>query len=121
MLAAPFALTLGMGLVTGRFSGGDTTGIQDVPLILINQDDGALGRALVNVFASPELSGLLAPTTGGDPEAARAQVAANEVAGAVIIPAGFSDSIIPRTAAAAAASTVAVSYTHLTLPTSDLV
>lgn len=106
MLAAPFALTLGMGLVTGRFSGGDTTGIQDVPLILINQDDGALGRALVDVFASPELSGLLAPTTGGDPEAARAQVAANEVAGAVIIPAGFSDSIIPRTAAAAAASAV---------------
>jgi ABC-2 type transport system permease protein len=106
MLAAPFALTLGMGLVTGRFSGGDTTGIQDVPVILINQDDGALGRALVDVFASPELSGLLAPTTGGDPEAARAQVAANEVAGAVIIPAGFSDSIIPRTAAAAAASAV---------------
>ena len=106
MLAAPFALTLGMGLVTGRFSGGDTTGIQDVPLILINQDDGALGRALVNVFTSPELSGLLAPTTGRDPDAARAQVAANEVAGAVIIPTGFSDSIIPRMAAAAAASAV---------------
>lgn len=106
MLAAPFALTLGMGLVTGRFSGGDTTGIQDVPVILINQDDGPLGRALVDVFTSPELSGLLAPTTGGDPEAARAQVTANEVAGAIIIPAGFSDSIIPRTAAAAITSTV---------------
>jgi len=106
MLVAPFALTLGMGLVTGRFSGGDTTGIQDVPVILINQDDGPLGRALVDVFTSPELSGLLAPTTGGDPEAARAQVAANEVAGAVIIPASFSDSIIPRTAAAAITSTV---------------
>jgi len=106
MLAAPFALTLGMGLVTGRFSGGDTTGIQDVPVILINQDDGPLGQALVDVFTSPELTGLLAPTTGGDPETARAQVAANEVAGAVIIPASFSDSIIPRTAAAAITSTV---------------
>ena len=108
MLAAPFALTLGMGLVTGRFSGGDTAGIQDVPVILINQDDGPLGQALLDVFTSPELAGLLAPTTGRDPEAARAQVTANEVAGAVIIPAGFSDSIIPRTAAAATAAAVQI-------------
>ena len=106
MLAAPFALTLGMGLVTGRFSGSNTTGIQDIPVIVINQDDGRLGQALVDVFTAPDLAGLLAPTLGSDPEAARAQVTANAVAGAVIIPAGFSDSIIPRSAATAPTTAV---------------
>lgn len=95
MLAAPFALTLGMGAVTGRFSGGTNTGLSDIPVILINQDGGELGNALVEMFSSAELADLIAPTTGTDPVDARAKVDADEAAAVVLIPAGFTNSIIP--------------------------
>lgn len=95
MLAAPFALTLGMGAVTGRFSGGTNTGLSDIPVILINQDGGELGNALVEMFSSAELADLIAPTTGTDPADARAKVDADEAAAVVLIPAGFTNSIIP--------------------------
>ena len=48
MLAAPFLLTLGMGAITGRFSGSSNVGISDVPVVLVNQDEGELGQALVS-------------------------------------------------------------------------
>ena len=71
MLAAPFVLTLGLGFVSGRFSG-ETSGLSDIPVVLVNQDQGALGQALVDVFASPDLAGLVLPSTLADPAAARA-------------------------------------------------
>ncbi len=95
MLAAPFLLTLGMGLVTGRFSG-KTSGISDIPVVIVNQDDGELGKSLVDVFSSEELADLVEPTLGSDPEAARSLVEGDEAAAAIIIPAGFSQSIIPK-------------------------
>lgn len=95
MLAAPFLLTLGMGLVTGRFSG-RTSGISDIPVVIVNQDEGELGKSLVDVFNSEELVDLVEPTLGSDPEAARLLVEEDEAAAAIIIPAGFSQSIIPK-------------------------
>ena len=38
ILLAPFLLTLGMGLVTGRFSGGGNSGISDIPIVIVNLD-----------------------------------------------------------------------------------
>ena len=70
MLLAPFLLTIGMGFVTGRFSGG-STGFRIFPSsssIWINED---LGNALEDVFNSEELSDLMEPTASSDPEAAR--------------------------------------------------
>jgi ABC-2 type transport system permease protein len=96
MLLAPFLLTLGMGLVTGRFSGGNSSGISDIPVVIVNQDDGELGQALVDAFNSKELADLVEPTLGESPEAARLQVDQDEVAAAIIIPAGFTRSIIPQ-------------------------
>ncbi len=95
MLVAPFLLTLGMGLVTGRFSG-NTSGISDIPVIIVNQDDGELSKALVDLFNSEELAELVKPTLGESPEAARLQVEEDKAAAAIIIPAGFTRSIIPR-------------------------
>ncbi|HRE29618.1 MAG TPA: hypothetical protein PK954_23450, partial [Anaerolineales bacterium] len=46
MLLAPFALTVGIGLVTGRFSGDSSTGLSQIPVVLVNNDDGDLGRVL---------------------------------------------------------------------------
>lgn len=94
MLLAPFLLTLGMGLVTGRFSG-RTSGISDIPVVIVNQDEGDLGQTLVDIFNSEDLAELVEPSLGTSPEAARQMVDEDEVAAAIIIPSGFSRSVIP--------------------------
>lgn len=96
MLAAPLALTVGLGVVTGRFSGsGSGSGVSDIPVAIVNQDDGPLGAALVNALGGSELSGLLKPITPTTVAEARALVDADKVAAAILVPAGFSRSILP--------------------------
>ena len=94
MLLAPFLLTIGMGFVTGRFSG-NSSGLSDIPVVIVNLDKEQLGNALVDVFSSKELADLMEPTASSDPEAARRLIDDNQAAAAVIIPAGFTRSIIP--------------------------
>ena len=99
MLAAPFALTLGLGFITGRLSGGASSGLADIPVIVVNQDGEQLGDALANLFGSEELASLIALSETADPAAARRQVDADTAAAAIIIPAGFTRSIIPAAGA----------------------
>lgn len=106
MLAAPLALTVGLGVVTGRFSGNTNTGVSDIPVAVVNQDDGQLGRALANVFTSPDVGTLVQPITMTTADAARKQVDDNKAAAAVIIPAGFTSSIIPNSSGQATTATV---------------
>lgn len=97
MLGAPFVLTVGLGLVTGAFSDtGNSTGLADIPVVIINLDAGELGASLVDVFNSGDLADLIEPTSLTDVAAARQMVENDEVAAAVIIPAGFTDSLIPQ-------------------------
>jgi ABC-2 type transport system permease protein len=93
MLLAPFLLTLGMGFVTGQF-GGSGSGISNIPIVIVNQDGGQLGQALVELFQSNDLSDLVDSTVVEDPAVARQQVDDDKAAAVVIIPAGFTDSII---------------------------
>jgi ABC-2 type transport system permease protein len=95
MLLAPFLLTIGMGFVTGRFSGAGNSGLSNIPVIIVNLDNAQLGNALADVFSSEDLSDLMEPTASSDPEAARRSIDDNQAAAAVIIPAGFTQSIIP--------------------------
>jgi ABC-2 type transport system permease protein len=94
MLLAPFLLTIGMGFVTGRFSGG-STGLSDIPVVIVNLDKGDLGNALEDLFNSEELSELMEPSASSDPEAARQLIESDEASAAIIIPEGFTKSIIP--------------------------
>jgi len=94
MLLAPFMLTIGMGFVTGRFSGG-ANGLSDIPVVIVNLDHEQLGDALVNTLSSKDLAGLLEPTISSDAEAARLLIDADKAAAAIIIPQGFTRSIIP--------------------------
>ncbi|HEX2995937.1 MAG TPA: ABC transporter permease [Anaerolineales bacterium] len=94
MLLAPFLLTIGLGFVTGRFSG-SSNGLSDIPVVIVNQDKEQLGNALADLFSSQELADLMEPTASSDPEAARRLIDADQAAAAVIIPAGFTRSIIP--------------------------
>ena len=50
----------------------------------------------MDVFNSEDLAELVEPSLGTSPEAARLQVDEDEVAAAIIIPAGFTKSIIPK-------------------------
>ena len=92
MLAAPFLLTLGLGLVTGRFSGSSSTGISDIPFVIVNQDEGQLGTELVKLFESEDMADLLEPSSASDPVAARQAVDEDKLAAVIVIPAGFSES-----------------------------
>lgn len=96
MLAAPFVLTVGLGLVTGRFSSSTNSGISDIPVIIVNLDNDKLGNALVDVFNSADLADLLEPVIGSDPEAARKSIDEDQAAAVVIIPEGFTKSIMPQ-------------------------
>ena len=95
MLLAPFLLTLGLGFVTGRFSGGSSNGLSHIPVILVNQDSKQLGNALVEAFQSKDLNELIDPTVSIDPEAAFKQVDNNLAVAAIVVPSGFTDSLIP--------------------------
>jgi ABC-2 type transport system permease protein len=94
MLLAPFLLTIGMGFVTGRFSG-NSNGLSEIPVVIVNLDKEQLGNALADVFSSEELADLMEPTSSSDPEAARRLIDEDKAAAAIIIPAGFTSSIIP--------------------------
>ena len=94
MLLAPFLLTIGMGFVTGRFSG-NSSGLSDIPVVIVNLDNEQLGNALADVFTSEDLADLMEPTASSDPEAARRLIDEDKASAAVIIPKGFTQSIIP--------------------------
>lgn len=93
-LLAPFLLTLGMGFVSGRFSG-NSGGLSEIPVIIVNLDHEQLGDALAEVFSSQDLADLMEPSASSDPEAARRLIDDDQAAAAVIIPEGFTRSIIP--------------------------
>ena len=94
MLLAPFLLTVGMGFVTGRFSG-NSNGLSDIPVVIVNLDNEQLGNALVDVFNSEELADFVEPTASSDPEAARHLIDEDKASAAIIIPKGFTQSVIP--------------------------
>lgn len=120
MLLAPFILTLGMGAVTGRFSGSASSSIRDIPLVLVNHDEGELGSALVEMFTSPDLADLVEPAVLDDLDEAKAMVDRDETAAVIYIPAGFSASIIPAAGSTSASALVQIEfYTNPTRPRSS--
>lgn len=119
MLLAPFLLTIGMGALTGRFSGGGASGITNIPVVIVNNDGGILGEVLIEIFNSPDLEELVSPFIQDNFSAAKASVDSNQSAAAILIPAGFSDSIMGMTADLDADATVAIEiYSNPTRPTS---
>jgi len=92
MLLAPIVLTLAMGAVTGSFSGRQATaGISDVPVMILNLDQGSAGAAIAAMFKSRTDYFNVEEVT--DEAAARKAVQDDKVAAAVFVPANFSASI----------------------------
>jgi ABC-2 type transport system permease protein len=95
MLLAPILLTLGMGAVTGSFSGRQAdTGISDVPVMILNRDQGLSGAQIMAVFKSQGNMFKVEEVT--DEAAARKAVENDKVAAAVFIPAEFTSSILAQ-------------------------
>jgi ABC-2 type transport system permease protein len=118
MLLAPFLLTLGMGAVTGSFSKG-SSGLQKFPVIIVNQDGGQIGNALVEIFQSKDLASLVEPTLMEDAASAKQAVDENKAAAAIIIPGGFTQSIILAQGQTTSSEVVQVElYSNPTMPTS---
>jgi ABC-2 type transport system permease protein len=121
MLVAPFILTLGLGFVTGRFTSSSSSGVSNIPVILVNQDGGQLGNELVALFQSKDLSELVSTTVMDDLTLARQKVDGDQAVAVIVIPAGFTGSIIPSGAtqpAQGGAVVQIVLYTNPTRPTS---
>ncbi len=119
MLLAPFVLTIGLGLATGQMSSGTDSGISDIPVIIVNQDGGQLGDALVATFQSNDLANLVNPTISSDFEAAKKEVDNDHAAAAILVPAGFTNSIIPQDIETISSDTIQiVLYTNPSRPTS---
>jgi ABC-2 type transport system permease protein len=97
MLATPFLLTLVMAFAFGRLTGGasQSTGLKDIPVVIVNHDAGQFSQYIVQAFESKQLSELLEPSKVDDDALARSLVDDDKAAAAVIIPAGFSESILP--------------------------
>jgi ABC-2 type transport system permease protein len=107
MLVAPIALTLVTAFAFGGLGGGTTSGgLQEIQVAIYNQDQGTYGAMLVNILdpdsetlaANPDLqpiADLLAPTVVTGEAEARRLIDDEQYAAAVIIPPGFSGSIVP--------------------------
>src|SRR5690554_1672700 len=94
MLAAPLIISALIGLAFGDISAGETP-IENIPVALVNLDNGELGQAYEDVLTSPELAGLIALENMQDPEAATARIEAGELRAVIVVPAGFSETVIP--------------------------
>lgn len=108
IIAGPLVLTLGLGLVTGSFSGSDAPTISRIPVLIVDEDGGEFAVALTDLLTGEELSDLLAPETWNDEAAALEQARNGDAAAVVVIPAGFSDSFLPDTATGALPEPVAL-------------
>jgi ABC-2 type transport system permease protein len=95
LLITPFALTLILGAAFGGLGSDQESGPSAIPVAVANLDDGRLGQALADLLTSEELSDLFDVRVETSEAAARRQVDGENDAAAVIIPAGFSEAIVP--------------------------
>jgi ABC-2 type transport system permease protein len=97
MLAIPIALTLAMAFAFGRLTGGGSAaGLSDIPVIIVDLDGGQMSQPIVQTFQSKELGNLITVTLSTDEAVARNAVEADKFAAAIIIPAGFTEKIVPQ-------------------------
>jgi ABC-2 type transport system permease protein len=93
MLAAPLLISAIIGSAFGGFvSGGGDAPLADIPMIIVNQDEGELGEVFTDLITAdiPELVTLFDTTLMTDLEAARALVQAGESRAVIAIPPDFS-------------------------------
>jgi len=99
MLAAPLLISALIGLAFGDLVSGETP-IEDIPVALVNADEGQLGQIYEEALGSEGLEDLLALEKIADLGTAQQRIEAGELRAVVYIPPGFSASLIPAADAA---------------------
>jgi ABC-2 type transport system permease protein len=94
MLAAPLVISGLIGLAFGNLSAGETP-IENIPVAIVNHDDGQLGQAYADVLGGEDLDDLIDLRTIDDLDAAKAGIENGELRAVLYIPAGFSEQIVP--------------------------
>ncbi len=99
MLAAPLILSAIMGAAFGN-AGGGSSPIFNIPIILVNSDQGDLGEDFATILAEIEVDTaqgrqfLFAIENMQSAQEARRRVESGEVRGAILIPADFSGAVL---------------------------
>ncbi len=95
MIAAPLLISMIMGAAFGNMNG-DTSPISEIPLIIVNVDEGDFGEHFVEILSSIDVKSddgtksLFSVEEYGDKNEAIKQVELGEVRGVLYIPADFS-------------------------------
>ncbi len=92
MLVTPLVLTLVIG---AAFSGSGDVPLSNIPVLLLNRDEGVFSGQLVDFFNVEGVDTLISLEMANDEVAARARVESDEVAALVIIPSDFSSRVLP--------------------------
>jgi ABC-2 type transport system permease protein len=89
-LVGPLVIVLILGIVFGR------NRLEPVATLIVNQDEGQLGRIYVQALTSPEVSNYVKATVLSDADTARVAVERGEAVAAVILPAHMTQAIFSR-------------------------
>jgi ABC-2 type transport system permease protein len=119
MLAAPLLISALIGLALGNLVGGDTP-VEDIPVAIVNHDDGDLGVIYEEALGSEDLSDLVALETMDDLDAAKARIEAGELRAVVYVPAGFTDSLLATDSAGAFPEVGSATVQVFTDPAADI-
>ena len=92
MILSPLLLTLAIGAAFGN--GGSAT-LSDIPVLVLDRDQGRFSEELRSVLDKQQEEELLAIEYVSEEAAARERVEADEVAALIIIPQNMSDTIVP--------------------------
>lgn len=94
MILAPLVLSAIIGSAFGGFiSGSDPVPFDAIPVLVINEDEGAQGEQFIEILTSDDLADLLDVTEMTDLAAAREQVRAGDARAAILIPSTFSAAV----------------------------
>ena len=91
MLAAPLIMAAIVGAALGNFSSTGSSPIRDIPIIIVNDDQGELGQNVVDALISDDLADLLEPTLMDDLAAARQIIETGGTRAVIYIQSDFSD------------------------------
>ena len=86
-IIAPIIIAAIMGFA---FGGGSGNAVEDIPLIVVNADEGPFGAEISTALETPELAALLEPTAMDDLAAAQRVVESGAARAVIYIPPEFS-------------------------------
>ena len=92
MLVTPLVLTLA---IAAAFGTGWSAVLSEIPVLLLNKDNGEFSTELIDAFEAQQEEGLVVLELVSNDSIARTRVNADEVAALVIIPEDFSESVLP--------------------------